>query len=106
MFRYTQNVAFLSWAKPTSDTPEHIKQAAATAIQSGKIGGYLETSGLQALRERIVEKLKRDNNIDGSAKTKKRRMQRLRDPASTERRLRNLIYFNLFIQLTIGQKQI
>ena len=27
------DVAFLSWAKPTSDTPEHIKQAAVQGLQ-------------------------------------------------------------------------
>ena len=37
------DVAFLSWAKPTSDTPEHIKQAAVAVIQEGKAGGYSET---------------------------------------------------------------
>ena len=28
-----EDVAFLSWAKPTSDTPEHIKKAAITALE-------------------------------------------------------------------------
>jgi len=59
-----EDVAFLSWAKPTSDTPKHIKEAAIAAIRNGLVGGYSETSGLQALREEIVRKLKRDNNID------------------------------------------
>ena len=27
-----EDVAFLSWAKPTSDTPEHIKQGAISAL--------------------------------------------------------------------------
>jgi len=62
-----EDVSFLSWAKPTSDTPEHIKQAAIDAIQEGKVGGYSETSGLLTLREEIVKKLKRDNNIDAEA---------------------------------------
>ena len=34
------DVAFLSWAKPTTGTPEHIKQAAIKAIEEGKTGGY------------------------------------------------------------------
>ncbi|KPL18800.1 MAG: hypothetical protein AMJ92_06105 [candidate division Zixibacteria bacterium SM23_81] len=59
-----EDVAFLSWAKPTSDTPEHIKEAAISAIKNGLVGGYSETSGLQELREEIVKKLKRDNSID------------------------------------------
>ena len=61
-----EDVAFLSWAKPTSDTPEHIKQAAISAISDGLVGGYSENSGLPALRREIVAKLKRDNNIDAN----------------------------------------
>ncbi len=59
-----EDVAFLSWAKPTSDTPEHIKAGAIAAIQDGRVGGYSENSGLLPLRQEIVKKLKRDNNID------------------------------------------
>ncbi|MBA7596575.1 Aspartate/prephenate aminotransferase [subsurface metagenome] len=59
-----EDVSFLSWAKPTSDTPEHIKEGAIAAIRDGLAGGYSETSGLSKLREEIVKKLKRDNNID------------------------------------------
>ncbi len=62
--KQVEDVAFLSWAKPTSGTPEHIKQAAITAIEKGLVGGYSESSGLPALRREIVAKLKRDNNID------------------------------------------
>ncbi len=58
-----EDVAFLSWAKPTSDTPDHIKQAAISAIKDGLVGGYSDTSGLPALREEIVKKLARDNNV-------------------------------------------
>ena len=61
-----EDVAFLSWAKPTSDTPEHIKQAAISAISDGLVGGYSENSGLPALRQEIVAKLKRDNNVDAN----------------------------------------
>ena len=57
------DVAFLSWAKPTSDTPEHIKEAAISAIKKGLVGGYSPTDGLVELRHEIVKKLKRDNNI-------------------------------------------
>ena len=64
--REVKDVAFLSWAKPTSDTPDHIKEAAISAIKDGLVGGYSETSGLPALREEIVAKLKRDNNIDAN----------------------------------------
>ena len=61
-----EDVAFLSWAKPTSDTPDHIKQAAVSAIKDGLVGGYSENSGLLALRQEIVAKLKRDNNVDAN----------------------------------------
>ena len=59
-----EDVAFLSWAKPTSDTPEHIKEAAITAIKEGLVGGYSENAGLLELRREIAKKLKRDNSID------------------------------------------
>ena len=62
--REVQDVAFLSWAKPTSDTPEHIKEAAIAAIRDGLVGGYTETSGLPALRQEIAAKLHRDNHIE------------------------------------------
>jgi aminotransferase len=61
------DVAFLSWAKPTSETPEHIKEAAIAAIQNGWVGGYSESSGLPELREAIAEKLNRDNRINANA---------------------------------------
>jgi aminotransferase len=57
------DVAFLSWAKPTSDTPKHIKEAAVQAIRDGLVGGYSETAGILPLREEIVKKLERDNHI-------------------------------------------
>ncbi len=60
------DVAFLSWAKPTTDTPEHIKEAAISAIKKGLVGGYSETPGLPQLREEIVAKLERDNNIEAN----------------------------------------
>jgi len=59
-----KDVSFLSWAKPTSDTPEHIKEAAVTAIKKGLVGGYSENAGLLELRKEIAKKLKKDNNID------------------------------------------
>jgi aminotransferase len=62
--RDVEDVAFLSWAKPTADTPEHIKEAAVAAIRDGLVGGYSETAGLPALREAIAGKLKRDNHIE------------------------------------------
>jgi len=61
-----EDAAFLSWAKPTSDTPEHIKEGAVAAIGAGLVGGYSENAGLLALREEIAAKLARDNNIEAA----------------------------------------
>ena len=61
-----EDVAFLSWAKPTVDTPEHIKEGAITAIKNGLVGGYSENAGLPELRQEIVKKLKRDNHVDAN----------------------------------------
>ena len=60
------DVAFLSWAKPTSGTPDHIREGAIVAIKNGFVGGYSENAGIIKLREAIVEKLKRDNNIESN----------------------------------------
>ena len=59
--RDIEDVAFLSWAKPTSDTPDHIKEAAVQAIREGKAGGYSETAGMLPLREEIAGKLPMKN---------------------------------------------
>jgi len=59
-----KDVAFLSWAKPTSKAPLHIRNAAIKAIKEGLTDGYSESSGLLPLRNEIVKKLGRDNNID------------------------------------------
>jgi len=60
------DVAFLSWAKPTSGTPEHINKAAIKAIEEGKTGGYSEPEGFYELREEIAKKLKEFNHIEAS----------------------------------------
>ena len=61
--KQVEDPAFLSWAKPTADTPEHIKEAAVRAIRDGLVGGYSTNAGIPALREQIAKKLERDNNI-------------------------------------------
>lgn len=60
------DVAFLSWAKPTTGTPKHINDAVISAIENGLTSGYSQSEGLPELREEIVKKLKRDNNIDAN----------------------------------------
>jgi aminotransferase len=64
--REVEDVAFLSWARPTADTPGHIKDAAISAIRKGLVGGYSETSGLPVLRQEIARKLERDNKIEAN----------------------------------------
>jgi len=64
--KQVEDVAFLSWAKPTSGTPEHIGEGAIKAIKDGLAGGYSENAGLVKLREAIVRKLDRDNHIDAN----------------------------------------
>jgi aminotransferase len=58
------DVAFLSWAKPTAGAPVHIREGAITAIKEGLVDGYSENQGIFELRKEIVKKLKRNNNID------------------------------------------
>lgn len=52
----------LSLGQPDFDTPEHIKQAAITAIQEGKTG-YTFNAGLPELRDAISEKFKKENGL-------------------------------------------
>jgi aminotransferase len=62
--RQIEDVAFLSWAKPTSGAPEHIGKGAIAAIEKKLVDGYSVSLGVPALVEEIVKKLKRDNNIE------------------------------------------
>jgi aminotransferase len=65
--REIDDVAFLSWAKPTSGTPDHINRGAIQAIEEGLTGGYSPSEGLVELRQEIVAKLQRDNQIEAMA---------------------------------------
>lgn len=49
-----KDVAFLSWAKPTSDTPKHIKDGAIKVINENLVGGYSTNAGILELRQEIV----------------------------------------------------
>jgi aspartate aminotransferase len=57
------NVIDLSTGEPDFDTPEHIKQAAITAINNG-FTKYTAVGGILELREAIVEKFNRDNQLN------------------------------------------
>ncbi len=61
-----EDVAFLSWAKPTSGAPDHIREGAIEAIRQGLVDGYSTNLGLPELRREIVKKLKRDNHIEAA----------------------------------------
>jgi aspartate aminotransferase len=49
--------------EPDFDTPEHIKEAAVAALREG-FTKYTTPSGIDELKEAIVEKLKRDHALD------------------------------------------
>src|SRR3954454_13748915 len=49
--------------EPDFDTPDHIKQAAITALQSG-FTKYTPSSGIPELRQAIAEKLAADNGLN------------------------------------------
>ncbi len=51
--------------EPDFDTPEHIKQAAVEAIRKG-MTKYTPVTGIERLKTAIVDKLKKDNNLDYS----------------------------------------
>src|SRR5215472_10691373 len=49
--------------EPDFDTPEHIKQAAVSALAAG-FTKYTQTPGIPELRAAICDKLRRDNHLD------------------------------------------
>ena len=56
------DVIALSAGEPDFDTPEHIKQAAIRALEAGKTK-YTAVDGIAELKDAIVAKFRRDNNI-------------------------------------------
>ncbi|MFV0543846.1 MAG: pyridoxal phosphate-dependent aminotransferase [Marinicella pacifica] len=58
-----QDVIGLGAGEPDFDTPEHIKQAAIEAIQNGQTK-YTAVDGTSELKQAIIDKLKRDNQVD------------------------------------------
>jgi len=59
------NVISYAVGEPDFDTPKHIKDAGISKILEGKTK-YTPAGGIIELREQIVKKFKRDNNIDYS----------------------------------------
>jgi aspartate aminotransferase len=56
----------LAAGEPDFDTPEHIKAAAIQAMQSGKTK-YTPVAGTLTLKDAIIEKFKRDNQLNYTA---------------------------------------
>jgi aspartate aminotransferase len=61
-----QDIIGLGAGEPDFDTPEHIKQAARDAINSGKTK-YTAVDGTVELKSAIIDKLRRDNKLDYQA---------------------------------------
>jgi aspartate aminotransferase len=59
-----RDVIGLGAGEPDFDTPDNIKQAAVKAIMSGKAAKYTAVEGLAELKQAIVGKFKRENNLD------------------------------------------
>lgn len=57
-----RNILSLAAGEPDFDTPEHIKEAAIAAIQAGQTK-YTPVSGTVSLKQAIIEKFKRDNQL-------------------------------------------
>jgi len=61
--REGKNVIGLSSGEPDFDTPQHVKQAAIDAINNGYTK-YTNIEGIPELRQSIVEKFKKDNDLN------------------------------------------
>ena len=57
------DIISLSQGEPDFDTPKHIKDAAIQAINDGKTK-YTSVDGTPEIKEAIINKFKRDNNLD------------------------------------------
>src|SRR6201996_5421911 len=59
-----RDVIGLGAGEPDFDTPDNIKQAAIKAIQAGKAAKYTAVEGLAELKQAVVAKFKRENQLD------------------------------------------
>lgn len=62
-----KDIIGLGAGEPDFDTPQHIKDAAIAAINNG-FTKYTAVGGTPSLKQAIIAKFKRDNNLDYSAK--------------------------------------
>lgn len=53
----------LGLGQPDFPTPEHVREAAVDAIETGKVDGYTSNKGISSLREAIAAKHERDNGF-------------------------------------------
>ncbi len=61
-----KDIIGLGTGEPDFDTPEHIKAAAIEAINNG-FTKYTAVDGIPALKQAVIAKFKRDNNLDYAA---------------------------------------
>ncbi|APR98260.1 pyridoxal phosphate-dependent aminotransferase [Wolbachia endosymbiont of Folsomia candida] len=61
-----KQICVLAAGEPDFDTPDHIKKAAIQAINEGKTK-YTAVDGTRELKDAIINKLKRDNNLEYTA---------------------------------------
>jgi aspartate aminotransferase len=66
MKRQGQDVISLAAGEPDFDTPEHVREAAIRAINSGKTR-YTAVDGIPELKEAVAAKFQRDNGLDVTA---------------------------------------
>ncbi len=66
MKRQGQDVISLAAGEPDFDTPEHVREAAIRAINSGKTR-YTAVDGIPELKEAVAAKFKRDNGLEVTA---------------------------------------
>jgi len=59
-----RDVIGLGAGEPDFDMPDNIKKAALKAIESGKASKYTAVEGLAELKQAVVGKFKRENNLD------------------------------------------
>lgn len=62
-----RDIIGLATGEPDFDTPDHIKQAAIQAIESG-FTKYTAVDGIPELKDAIIAKFKRDNGLDYTAR--------------------------------------
>jgi aspartate aminotransferase len=58
-----KDIIGLAAGEPDFDTPQHIKDAAKKAIDNG-FTKYTPVSGIPSLKKAIINKFKRDNNLE------------------------------------------